>query len=39
MILFSQKAYDKLIAMALVSETNFSTDGAQYKGKSFMFSM
>jgi len=46
MSLFSRKAYDKLIAMtgkkggvpcSLVSYSHFSTDRAQYQGKSAMF--
>jgi len=46
MSLLSRKAYDKLIAMAgkkvgcpcsLVSYSHFSTDRAQYQGKSTMF--
>jgi len=46
MSLFSLKAYDKLIAMtgekvgcpgSLVSYSQFSTDRAQYQGKSAMF--
>ena len=46
MSLFSRKAYDKLITMtgekvecpcSLVSYSHFSTDRAQYQGKSAMF--